>query len=48
VRVKRLRVVHVGVGLWGGSWAERIVQAPGYDLVGVADAAAPRRAWVPA
>lgn len=41
----RLRVVHVGVGLWGRSWAELIVGAPGYRLVGVADAGAPGRAW---
>ncbi len=33
-----LRVVHVGVGLWGRSWAELIAGAPGYRLVGVADA----------
>ena len=46
VRVRRLRVVHVGVGLWGRTWAELIVEAPGYELVGVADAAAPGRAWV--
>jgi len=40
-----LRVVHVGVGLWGRSWAELIAGAPGYRLVGVADAGAPGRAW---
>jgi predicted dehydrogenase len=34
------------VGLWGRTWAECIVQAPGYDLVGVADAAVTGRAWV--
>ncbi len=28
----RLRVVHVGVGLWGRSWAELIAGAPGYRL----------------
>ncbi len=41
----RLRVVHVGVGLWGRSWAKLIAGAPGYRLVGVADAGAPERAW---
>ena len=41
----RLRVVHVGVGLWGRSWAELIAAAPGYRLVGVADAGGPGRAW---
>ena len=45
VRVRRLRVVHVGVGLWGRSWAELIAGAPGYRLVGVADAGAAGRAW---
>ena len=44
--MKRLRVVHVGVGLWGRTWAERIMEAPGYELAGVADAAAAGRAWV--
>ena len=43
--MSRLRVVHVGVGLWGRSWAELIAAAPGYRLVGVADAGAPGRAW---
>lgn len=43
--MSRLRVVHVGVGLWGRSWAELIAGAPGYRLVGVADAGAPGRAW---
>ena len=41
----RLRVVHVGVGLWGQTWAEHIARAPGYRLVGVADAGAEARAW---
>ena len=44
--MRRLRAVHVGVGLWGRSWAEGIAEAPGYELVGVADAAAAGRAWV--
>ncbi len=43
--MSRLRVVHVGVGLWGRSWAELIAGAPGYRLVGVADAGAVGRAW---
>src|SRR5204862_7292053 len=41
----RLRVVHVGVGLWGRTWAEHIAQAPGYRLAAVADAGADARAW---
>lgn len=43
--MSRLRVVHVGVGLWGRSWAELVAGAPGYDLVGIADAGAPARVW---
>ena len=43
--MKRLRAVHVGVGLWGRSWAELVARAPGYRLVGVAEAAAEGRAW---
>ena len=43
--MSRLRVVHVGVGLWGQSWAEHIARAPGYRLVGVVDAGAAARAW---
>lgn len=43
--MSRLRVVHVGVGLWGRSWAELIAGAAGYRLVGVADAAVAGRAW---
>jgi predicted dehydrogenase len=43
--MRRLRVVHVGVGLWGRSWAELIATAPGYSLVGVADAGAAGRTW---
>jgi len=43
--VKRLRAVHVGVGLWGRSWAELVAGAPGYHLAGVADAGAPGREW---
>ena len=34
----------MGVGLWGRSWAELIAGAPGYRLVGVADASAAGRA----
>lgn len=40
-----LRAVHVGVGLWGRSWAELVARAPGYRLVGVAEASAAGRAW---
>ena len=40
-----LRAVHVGVGLWGRSWAELVARAPGYRLVGVAEAAPEGRAW---
>jgi predicted dehydrogenase len=43
-----LRAVHVGVGLWGRSWAELIARTPGYRLVGVAEAAADGRAWAAA
>ncbi len=43
--MSRLRVVQVGVGLWGRSWAELIAGAAGYRLVGVVDAGAPGRAW---
>lgn len=43
--MSRLRVVHVGVGLWGRSWAQLIGGAPGYRLVGIADGAAAGRAW---
>ena len=41
-----LRAVHVGVGLWGRSWAELIARSSGYRLVGVAEASAAGRAWV--
>ena len=40
-----LRAVHVGVGLWGRSWAELVAGAPGYELVGVAEASAEGRTW---
>ena len=43
-----LRAVHVGVGLWGRSWAELVARAPGYRLVAVAEAAAEGRAWAAA
>jgi len=43
--VSRLRAVHVGVGLWGRSWAELIARSPGYRLVGVAEASTAGRAW---
>ena len=35
-----------GSGAVGGKWAEAVAAAPGYELVGVADAAATGRAWV--
>lgn len=44
--MSRLRAVHVGVGLWGRSWAELIARSPGYELVGVAEATTAGRAWV--
>lgn len=40
-----LRAVHVGVGLWGRSWVELVARAPGYRLVGVAEAAEAGRTW---
>ena len=43
--MSRLRAVHVGVGLWGRSWAELIARSPGYRLVGVAEASTAGRAW---
>ena len=43
-----LRTVHVGVGLWGRSWAELVARAPGYRLVAVAEAAAEGRSWAEA
>jgi predicted dehydrogenase len=42
---RKLRVVQVGVGLWGQSWAELVVRARGFALVGVVDAGAPAREW---
>jgi predicted dehydrogenase len=45
VRVTVLRAVHVGVGNWGRSWAELLAAAPGYRLVGVAEASAEGRTW---
>ena len=43
-----LRTVHVGVGLWGRSWAELVARAPGYRLVAVAEAVAEGRSWAEA
>jgi predicted dehydrogenase len=40
-----LRVVQVGVGLWGRSWAELVARARGFRLVGVVDAGAAARVW---
>jgi predicted dehydrogenase len=48
VQVSDLRVVQVGVGLWGRSWAELIAAAPGYELVGVAESNAAGRDWTAA
>jgi predicted dehydrogenase len=42
---KRLRVVQVGVGLWGRSWTELVVRARGFRLVGVVDGNAAAREW---
>ena len=44
----RLRVVQVGVGLWGRSWAELVAASRGYELVAVADADAKGREWAAA
>jgi predicted dehydrogenase len=41
-----LRAIHVGVGLWGRSWAELIARSRGYELVGVVEAGAVGRTWV--
>jgi len=43
-----LRAVHVGVGLWGRSWAELVARTPGYRLVAVAEAAPEGRSWAEA
>ena len=43
--MRTLRAVHVGVGLWGRSWAELVARAPGYRLVGIAESTAAGRAW---
>lgn len=43
--MRRLRVVHVGAGLWGRSWAELVARAPGYRLVAVAEPGTVGRAW---
>jgi len=42
---RELRVVQVGVGLWGQSWAQLVARTRGFRLAGVADAGAPARAW---
>lgn len=43
-----LRAVHVGLGLWGRSWAELVARTPGYRLVAVVESAADGRAWAEA
>jgi predicted dehydrogenase len=40
-----LRLVQVGAGLWGRSWAELVLRAPGFELVGVADSHRDARQW---
>ena len=40
-----LRVIQVGVGLYGRSWAEIVAASTGFELVGVVDAADEARAW---
>jgi predicted dehydrogenase len=45
VRVTALRIVHVGLGLWGRDWARIVARAKGYELVGVVDSSPRARAW---
>src|SRR4249919_3309810 len=40
-----LRIVHVGLGLWGRDWAQIVARAGGYALVGVVDSSPRARAW---
>lgn len=41
----RLRLVHVGLGLWGRDWAQIVPRARGYELVGVVDSKPQARRW---
>jgi predicted dehydrogenase len=43
-----VRIVQVGVGLWGRSWAELIQRARGFTLAAVVDSSAEARAWAAA
>ena len=44
--MRALRVVQVGAGLWGRSWAEEVVcRTRGFSLAGIVDAAEVSRAW---
>lgn len=43
--MRRLAVTHVGLGLWGRSWAEIVASQPGFALASVVDADAAARAW---
>ena len=43
--MKPLRVIQVGLGLWGQSWAELVARSPGLRLAGVVDAQAAARDW---
>ena len=45
VHERPLSVVQVGVGLWGRSWAELVVRAPRFRLVGVVDGHTAAREW---
>jgi predicted dehydrogenase len=40
-----LRIVQVGAGLWGRSWAELIAHWRGSELVGLVDSSAEARTW---
>ena len=40
-----LRIVQVGAGLWGRSWAELVARAPGFRLAAVVDAGREARTW---
>jgi predicted dehydrogenase len=44
--VRPLRIVQVGGGFWGRSWAELVHAAAGVRLAGLVDAARDVRAWV--
>ena len=43
-----MRIVQVGAGLWGRSWAELVARARGFTLAGVVDSSREARAWAQA